>query len=65
MKLVNVQTILSESVLNELKEKTGVYTTKGAIAKAVEHFLTCQHCQDKGLEMRLKKVMIERANKKN
>lgn len=58
MKLVNAQTILTEDVLDELKEKTGIYTTKGAIAKAVEHFLACRHCQDNGSEMRIKDVLL-------
>lgn len=34
-------TKISEEKLNKLKEKTGEPTTKEALARAIEHYLTC------------------------
>jgi len=42
-------TKISEEKLNKLKEKTGELTTKEALARAVEHYLSC-HETDNGQE---------------
>lgn len=39
MKLVHVQSIMTEEQLEELKEKTGEKATKDAIQKAVDFYI--------------------------
>lgn len=47
-KIVYVQTVLNEEELEELKKKTGEHTTKEALRKAVEHYLSCPEVKGKG-----------------
>jgi len=41
MKIVYAQTVLTDDILEELKKKTGEKNVKDALAKAVEHYLSC------------------------
>lgn len=41
MRIVHVQTVLTEEVLEQLKKKSGEKTTKDALNRAVEHYLRC------------------------
>ncbi len=41
MKLVHVQSVLPKKDVIALKEKTGEYSVKDAISKAVYHYLNC------------------------
>lgn len=41
-KFVHAQTILEVDKLDELKSKTGEHTTKEAIGRAIDHYLTCE-----------------------
>ncbi len=45
MRLIHVQTVLTEDVLEELKRKTGEKTTKDALLKAIEHYLRCPYAE--------------------
>ncbi len=45
MRLIHVQTVLTEDVLEELKRKTGEKTTKDALLKAIEHYLCCPYAE--------------------
>jgi len=54
---VHAQTVLPEDVLEELKKKTGEMTTKDALAKAVEHYLTCPYTHEEPLRKKLEEVM--------
>ena len=56
MKIVHAQTVLPESVLKELKKKTGESATKDALAKAVELCLKCPHPDDCPLLKERRKV---------
>jgi len=56
-KIVHAQTVLPEDVLEELKRKTGEMTTKDALAKAVEHYLTCPYTHEEPLGKRLEEVI--------
>jgi len=58
-RIVHAQTVLLESKLEELKEKTGEMATKNAIARAVEHYLICPHTHEDPMVRRLEEV-IER-----
>jgi len=57
VKIVHAQTVLPESVLEELKKKTGESATKDAIAKAVEHYLMCPYTHEEPLEKKLEEVL--------
>ncbi|MBO8181731.1 MAG: DUF5371 domain-containing protein [Archaeoglobus sp.] len=57
VKIVHAQTVLPESVLEELKKKTGEGATKDAIAKAVDHYLMCPYTHEEPLEKRLEEVL--------
>lgn len=57
VKIVHAQTVLPESVLDELKKKTGESATKDAIAKAVEHYLMCPYTHEEPLEKKLEEVL--------
>jgi len=48
MKIVHVQTVLTEETLEKLKEKSGERTTKDALNQAVEHYLRCDLSSDNG-----------------
>ena len=39
--IVHVQTVMLQEELDRIKELSGDQTTKGAVYKAVEHYLTC------------------------
>lgn len=43
MKIVHVQTVLTEQDLASLKTRTGEQTTKDALAKAAQHYLECRY----------------------
>ncbi|MFO7967964.1 MAG: DUF5371 family protein [Archaeoglobaceae archaeon] len=60
VKIVHAQTVLAEQVLSELKSKTGEIATKDAIARAVDHYLSCSHTQEEPLERRLEEAMKKR-----
>jgi len=60
---VHAQTVLTDLDLASLKMKAGEETTKDALAKAVQHYLECEHVEvrdtwSKKLE-RVKKRMKE------
>jgi hypothetical protein len=57
VKIVHAQTVLPESVLEELKKKTGEGATKDAIAKAVDHYLMCPYTHEEPLEKKLEEVL--------
>jgi len=57
VKIVHAQTVLPESMLDELKKKTGESATKDAIAKAVEHYLMCPYTHEEPLEKKLEEVL--------
>jgi len=42
-RIVHAQTVLPEDILKQLKKKTGESAPKDALAKAVEHYLTCPY----------------------
>lgn len=42
-KIAHAQTVLYQSEIHELKTKTGETQTKEALAKAVDHYLKCEH----------------------
>ncbi len=46
MRLVYVQTVLTEDEMKKLMEKTGESNKKDAVRKAVLHFLKCQYDTD-------------------
>lgn len=39
----HAQTVIDVDILNKLKKKTKVDTTKGAINKAIYHYIKCKH----------------------
>lgn len=53
---MHAQTVLTEEDVEALKQKTGDQTTKGSIAKAVEHFLNCKHSNETGEDVWVKKI---------
>jgi hypothetical protein len=57
VKIVHAQTVLPESILEELKKKTGESATKDAIAKAVDHYLMCPYTHEEPLERKLEEVL--------
>jgi len=46
MKLVHVQSVLPKEDVIALKEKTGEFSVKEAIAKAVYHYLKCNNKEE-------------------
>jgi len=40
-KLIHVQTVVSKKMLEDLKKKTGEFTTKDALYVAIKHYLEC------------------------
>jgi len=46
IKIEHAQTVLTEDDIKALKLKTKEHTTKGALAKAVEHYLACEHTHE-------------------
>ncbi|MHC1624459.1 MAG: DUF5371 family protein [Methermicoccaceae archaeon] len=56
-RIVHVQTVLPEDVLEELKKKTGEKTTKDALIKAIEHYLECQYIEEDELDGKLKELL--------
>jgi hypothetical protein len=60
VRLVHSQTVLTEEVLAQLKERSGESTTKDALAKAVEHYIQCPYTDSDMLESRLEKVIRKR-----
>ncbi|AGK60183.1 hypothetical protein Asulf_00148 [Archaeoglobus sulfaticallidus PM70-1] len=63
VKIVHAQTVLPESVLEELKKKTGESATKDAIAKAVEHYLSCPYTHEDPLGKKLEEVLKKKKDK--
>ncbi|MFO7967803.1 MAG: DUF5371 family protein [Archaeoglobaceae archaeon] len=63
-KFVNSTTVISESVLQELKEKSGENSTKEALVKAVYHYLYCPYTHD-GDEMELNRNNEHEGTKRN
>ena len=47
MAYVFARTVLPEEWLEELKKKTGIPTTKDALAEAVKHYLECPNIEDR------------------
>ena len=43
MRLMHVQTVLTEDEVRQLLKKTGERSRMGALRKAVEHYLSCPH----------------------
>jgi len=62
-KIVHAQTVLPENVLEELKKKTGENATKDAIAKAVEHYLSCPYTHEEPFEKKLEEVIKKKRQK--
>lgn len=50
MRIVHVQTVLTEQDLASLKTKTGEQTTKDALAKAAQHYLECRYVEGRGYQ---------------
>lgn len=58
-----VQTILAEEEVKELKKKSGTDTVKDALSKkAINHYLTCHHTED-SLKKRLEDTMKRKKDK--
>jgi hypothetical protein len=60
VKIIHAQTVLTEEVLAQLKEKSGESATKDALAKAVEHYLQCPYTDSDMLEKRLEEYIRKR-----
>lgn len=61
VKIVHAQTLLSEEMLHELKEKSGEKATKDAITKAVDHYLECQYTHDEeSMGKKLEEIVLRR-----
>jgi len=67
VKIVHAQTVITEDDLKALKEKTGEPSTKDAIAKAIEHYLTCPYTDEREqmLRRRLEQVVEKKGAKGN
>lgn len=67
VKIVHAQTVITEDDLKALKEKTGESSTKDAIAKAIEHYLTCPYTDEREQMLRrhLERVVEKKGAKGN
>lgn len=68
VKIMHVQTVLTEDDINVLKQKTGESSTKEALSKAVAHYLECEYTQigdmlEKKLEKVVKKTGVYKRNR--
>lgn len=55
-----VQTILTEEVLEELKKESGMNTVKDALLKAIDHYLACPYTNEDTMKRRLEDMMKRR-----
>ena len=61
VKILHVQTVMTEEDLEALKTKCGVSTTKDAVAAAVEHYLACPYTDSEDIwAEKMRKTIEER-----